>query len=235
VSQTDAHSMHSSLVNGEPRLMNAAASPHSAAQSRLRRMQPTMLLTSVSFRQASAQWWQFLRTADVCRNTRLILVVCHRSSPVQAGFASQPATIHVTRCFQPALLPSGVAGIENSWPPPEPVPPRSSRFGCWLPAVAVSVDSAAVSAAAGVARPAAQADLRSSTSTAQHAHLDAVADFDDVLGTLDLLFGEFRNVHQPFQARLQLTNTPKLVSLVTLPVLSRRGDSGLGCRPPTDR
>jgi len=52
---------------------------------------------------------------------------------------------------------------------------------------------------------------------AQHLRLHLVADFQHVLRPLHLVVGQLRNVDQAFQTRLQLTKTPKLVSLVTLP------------------
>src|SRR5207244_12831807 len=51
---------------------------------------------------------------------------------------------------------------------------------------------------------AAQADLAVGRIDAQDAHLDFVADLDHLLGALDLVVGQLRNVQQAFQSRLQL-------------------------------
>src|SRR5205807_4939197 len=49
-----------------------------------------------------------------------------------------------------------------------------------------------------------QADLALAPVDAEHLHLDVVADLDDLLGAVDLLVGQLRDVQEAFQAGLEL-------------------------------
>ena len=70
---------------------------------------------------------------------------------------------------------------------------------------------------------AAQADLAIGRVDAEDLDLDLVADLDHFLRALDLVVGQLGDVQQPSRPGSSSTNTPKLVSLVTLPFLMSPG------------
>jgi len=146
---------------------------------------------------------------------------------------------------------AGSAGSAAADSPPSP-PAFSSDFGnretdrrrrrcrravpcsCPCPSGAAAAAAAAAASAAAAqcghflfrartSAPTAQADLAVRSVDTQNLDLDLVADLDDILGTLGPCVGQLRDVQQPFQASFESTNTPKLVSLVTLPVLISPG------------
>src|SRR6185437_11960633 len=68
-----------------------------------------------------------------------------------------------------------------------------------------------------------QTDLAIGRVHAQNPHFDLIADLDDILGTFDLVIGQFRDVQQAFQARFHLDEHAKVRQLCHLALLDLAG------------
>src|SRR5262245_15262690 len=97
-----------------------------------------------------------------------------------------------------------------SCPLPEPVPPRSSR-GLGTRDVA--------SSSSWPSRPPTQSNLPVAGIDAEDLDLDLVADLDHLLGALDLVVGQLRDVQEALQAGLQLDEDAELGELGHLALL----------------
>src|SRR5579871_5894788 len=69
----------------------------------------------------------------------------------------------------------------------------------------------------------AQTDLAISGIDAEDLDLDLIADLDDILGTLNLVIGQLRDVQQSFQSRLQLDEDTEVGQLRDLALLDLAG------------